>query len=171
MTTTETQVECSMMAEPQKEHHWLHKLVGEWTYEGESPMEPGKPPFKFTGTETVRSIGGLWIVCEGRGKTPTGEPATTLLTLGYDPKKNRYVGTWIGSMMTYLWVYNGEMDATEKVLTLNVEGPSMADPGKTQQYKEVIEFKSDDHRVFSSHMLGEDGKWTQIMTAHYHRKK
>ncbi len=33
-----------MKAEPQKEHEWLHKLVGEWTCEAEASMEPGKPP-------------------------------------------------------------------------------------------------------------------------------
>lgn len=27
-------------AEPQKEHHWLHKLVGEWTSEAEATMVP-----------------------------------------------------------------------------------------------------------------------------------
>jgi hypothetical protein len=33
---------------------------------------------------------------------------------------------WIGLMMTYLWVYDGELDADERVLTLNAEGSSMA---------------------------------------------
>ena len=33
-----------MKAEPQKEHQWLQKLVGEWTSEGEADMGPGQPP-------------------------------------------------------------------------------------------------------------------------------
>ena len=32
-----------MHTEPQKEHHWLQRLIGEWTYEAEAVMEPGKP--------------------------------------------------------------------------------------------------------------------------------
>ena len=59
-----------MKTEPQKEHQWLQKLVGEWTYEGEATMEPGEPPAKMTGTESVRSLGGLWILAEGQGEMP-----------------------------------------------------------------------------------------------------
>jgi Protein of unknown function (DUF1579) len=171
METGKTRPEATMNAEPQKEHQWLHKLVGEWTSESEATMEPGKPPEKFRGTESVRSLGGLWILAEGEGEMPGGGAATMMLTLGYDPQKKRYVGTWIGSMMTHLWVYDGALDAAERVLTLEAEGPSMAGEGKMAKYKDVIEFKSDDHRVLTSHMLGEDGQWHGFMTAHYRRRK
>lgn len=159
-----------MKTEPQKEHQWLQKLVGEWTFESEAAMEPGKPPEKFKGTESVRSLDGLWVLCEGRGEMPGGGMATTLMTLGYDSKKKQYVGTWVGSMMAFLWVYDGSLDAAEKVLTLTTEGPSMSADGKIAKYKDVIELKSDDHRVVTSHMLGDDGKWQGFMTAHYRRR-
>jgi hypothetical protein len=57
------------------------------------------------------------------------------------------------------------------VLTLNAEGPSMAGDGKMAKYKDVIEVKSDDHRVLTSHVLGDDGNWQHFMTANYRRKK
>jgi hypothetical protein len=160
-----------MHAEPQKEHAWLQKLVGEWTTEAEAVMGPGKPPEKFTGTERVRPVGGLWVMCEGRGEMPGGGAATTVMTLGYDPAKKRYVGTFLGSMMTHLWVYDGGLDPAGRVLTLDTEGPSFGDPGKMATYKDVIEFKGDDHRVLTSHLLGEDGQWHGFMTAHYRRTK
>jgi hypothetical protein len=160
-----------MQTEPQKEHQWLQKLVGEWTMEGECNMGPDQPASKHTGTEKVRSLGGLWTVGEGEGEMPGGGTATMIMTLGYDTIKKRYVGTWIGSMMAYLWVYDGELDASGRVLTLNAEGPNMMAPGQMMKYRDVIEFKSDDHRVLTSHALGEDGQWHQFMTAHYRRKK
>lgn len=163
--------ESAMRAEPRREHRWLHKLVGEWTYEGEATMEPGQPAMKFNGTESVRSLGGLWTLAEGRGELPDGGPATTIMTLGYDPQRRRFVGTFIGSMMTHLWVYDGVLNAAEKVLTLHTEGPDMAVEGRIAKYKDVIEFKSDDHRVLTSHVLGDDGKWHGFMTAHYQRRK
>ena len=160
-----------MMAQPQQEHRWLQQFVGDWTYEAEATMEPDRPPSKFAGSESVRSLGGLWIVGEGQGEMPGCGAATTVLTLGYDPQKQRYVGTWIGSMMTHLWVYDGALDAAGRVLTLNAEGPHMAAEGKMAQYKDVVEFKSDDHRVLTSHMRGEDGEWHEFMVAHYRRMK
>jgi hypothetical protein len=160
-----------MQAEPQPEHRWLEKLVGEWTYETEAAMGPDKPPEKFKGFEVVRSLGGVWVICEGRGDMPGGGTGLTIMTLGYDPAKKRFVGTFIGSMMTNLWVYDGGLDAAGKKLTLDAEGPSFAGDGKTALYKDAIEFKSDDERVLTSHMLGDDGNWHGFMTATYRRKK
>jgi polyisoprenoid-binding protein YceI len=166
-----TEQEAFLKTEPQKEHQWLQRLVGDWTFEGEASMGPEQPSTNSTGTESVRSLGNLWFLAEGQGEMPGGGPATMLMTLGYDPQKKRFVGTWIGSMMTHLWVYDGELDAAGRVLTLHAEGPSMAGGGKLAKYKDVIEFKSDDHRVLTSHVLGDDGKWQQFMTANYRRKK
>lgn len=160
-----------MKSEPLQEHQWLQQLVGEWTGEGEGTMGPDEPPHKFTMMESVRSIGGVWVQLEGRGAMPEGgDEAITQMTLGYDPQKKRYVGTWIGSMMTHLWQYEGELDAAGKVLTLNAEGPSIAGEGKLAQYRDVIAFESADHRILSSHILGDDGQWTRFMTAHYRRR-
>jgi hypothetical protein len=159
-----------MNAEPQKEHQWLQKLVGEWTYEAECNMGPDQAPHKSKGSETVRTLGGLWVVCEGQCEMPGVGSGTTMMTLGYDPQKKRYVGTWIGSMMTHLWSYDGELDAAGKVLTLNAEGPDMCTEGKIGKYRDMIELKSDGQRVLTSHMLGDDGKWHQFMTATYRRK-
>ena len=46
----------------------------------------------------------------------------------------------------------------------------MSGDGKLAKYRDVIEPKSDDHRVLTSHVQGEDGSWQSFMTAHYRRK-
>jgi hypothetical protein len=156
--------------EPQKEHEWLHKLVGEWAYESEMPMEPGQAPAKFQGSESVRSLGGVWIVGEGQGEMPGGGSATTIITLGYDARKQRYVGTWVGSMMTNLWVYEGWLDAAGKVLTLESEGPDFTTKGKTAKYRDVIELESDDRRMLTALVQADDGEWKKLMQASYRRQ-
>ena len=160
-----------MKAERQKEHRWLQKLVGTWSLESECIVGPDQPPMKSSGSDTVRSLGGLWTVGEGEGTCPDGSAVKSIMTLGYDPQKKRFVGTFIASMMTHLWPYEGTLDEAGKVLTLDSEGPSFAGDGKMVKYQDVIEFKSDDHRVLKSRMLGDDGKWYEFMTAHYRRKQ
>jgi hypothetical protein len=155
-----------MFAVPQKEHQWLEQFVGEWETEMEAGAGPDQPPDKHVGTETVRSL-AVWVLCEGT--MPDG--MRTVMTLGYDPARKRFVGTFIGSMMTHLWVYEGELDAAGKVLTLDAEGPSFADPTRTAKYKDAIEIVSPDHRTLTSRFQGDDGQWHQFMTAHYRRKK
>jgi Protein of unknown function (DUF1579) len=161
----------AMKVEPQKEHQWLQKLVGDWTYEAEETAKAGQPEAKVTGTEHVRSMGDIWVVAEGEGEMPGGGAATTMMTLGYDPGKKRFVGTWIGSMMTHQWLYDGELDPSQRVLTLESEGPSMSGDGTMSKYRDAIEFKSDDHRVLTASVLGEDGKWQTFMAMAYRRTK
>ena len=102
-----------MQAEPQTEHQWLSKLVGEWTYESECSMGPDQPQMKSGGREVVRSLGGLWTVGEGQGAMPGGGTFDTIMTLGYDPQTKRFVGTFVVSIMTHLWLYSrGSLDAS-----------------------------------------------------------
>jgi hypothetical protein len=159
-----------MKTEPQKEHEWLQQLVGEWTYESECVMGPDQPAERFKGKESVRSLGGLWVLCEGVGEMPGGGTGNLIITIGYDPAKQRFVGTFIGSMMANLWIYDGELDAAGKVLTLNAEGPSFTGNGKMANYQDIIEIKGANHRVLSSQVKGDDGTWTKFMTANYRRK-
>lgn len=162
--------EC-MKAEPQREHKWLQQLIGEWTYESEVSMGPDKPLLKSFGTESVRTLGGLWIVGEGKGQIPDGDTGLMLITVGYDPEKKKYVGSWVGSMMTKMWIYEGSLDSTEKILTLEAEGPDMTSPGKTAKYQDVIEIKSADEHLFYSQSQGPDGQWHRFMTSTYKRQK
>jgi len=154
---------------PQTEHAWLKQLVGEWESESEMTTAPGQPPQKSKGTESVRAIGGLWVVADIKGETPMGV-MTAMLTLGYDPQKKKYVGTWVDSMMNHLWIYEGTLDPTGKILTLETEGPNMTDPSKRAKYRDAIEIKSKDQKVLTSSATGDDGKWTTFMTVNYRRK-
>ena len=159
-----------MHTEPQKQHQWLDQFIGEWISETEYSMGSDQPPSKIKGTEVVRSLGGLWIIAEGVGEMPDASSGKTMMTLGFDPQSDRFVGTFIGTMMTHLWIYNGSLDATEKVLTLDTEGPNFSQSAMTK-YKDIIEFVSNDHRIMTSQILGDDGNWLQFMTAHYRRQQ
>ncbi len=158
------------MPGPEPEHAWLQQLVGEWESECEMFMDPAQP-MKSKGSETVRAVGGFWIVAENKGATPMGTPMNGLMTLGYDPKKQKYVGNWVDSMTSYMWVYEGTMDGSKKVLTLDTEGENPMAPGTRAKFRDVIEIQGRDQKTLSSSMLNADGTWTTFMKVSYQRKK
>ena len=157
-----------MKAELTKEHEWLSKLVGEWTWEMTAEVEPGQGPVTFRGTEHVRSLGGAWVLLEGAG--PMGDsPHASVMTLGYDPARGKYVGTFVGSSMTYLWTYEGALDETGTKLVLDCEGPSFENVGQMARYQDTVELMGDDRRALSSVFLAGDGTWKPVMRMDYRR--
>lgn len=157
------------MPKPVKEHEWLKQLEGEWESEMEVHMPGADTPVKGKGTETGRMLGGFWLIAEGQGEM-MGMKMSSRFTLGYDPEAKKYTGTWVDSMGSYLWKYEGSVDSTGKILTLNTEGPCPMKPGKSK-FKEVIEIKDKDTKVFTSSMQGDDGKWTLMVKVTSKRKK
>ena len=152
------------MPKPQTEHGFLERMVGNWRVTSTSMAH------EEVWTETCRSLNGIWFVAEGNGDMPDGGgPATTVLTLGYDPAKGRYIGTWFGTMMRHLWVYDGEVSGDGNTLSLYTTGPDFAEPGKMGDYREQIIFTDNDHRTFTSSSKQPDGSWKQFMQADYER--
>jgi hypothetical protein len=152
-----------------EQHEWLAQLVGEWTVSVEATMEPGAEPMRMESSETVRSIGGLWVVAEG-STTFDGEPFASMLTLGYDPVRKAFVGSWIDTTQAYMWSYVGTLDESGRILTLETAGPAFDDPGATANYRDALEIKGPDHRQLTSSVQQADGSWVGFMRADYRRK-
>jgi hypothetical protein len=158
------------MPKPAKEHEWLKKFVGEWETEGEASMGPGIPAVKCKGTQKTRLLGSFWVVSEP-SMDMQGMKMQAVQTIGYDLKKKKYIGTWIDGLTDYLWTYEGDVDATGRILSLEADGPNMMKPEKMARFRDAYEFKSDDHIVQTSSMKGDDGKWVTFMTGTLKKKK
>ena len=157
-----------MKIEPQEEHRWLEQLLGEWTVTSEDSTGSGEDSQPWI--ENVRSMHGLWVVCEGEGIMPGGSPGQTLMTLGYNPDTKRYLGTWIGSMMTHMWVYDGVIEDDGKTLALNCEGPDFENPRKTARYQDRITLIDANRRTLTARVQTESGDWKEMMRAEYRRR-
>jgi hypothetical protein len=157
-----------MFAKPQAEHEWFTGLSGEWAFENECIMGPDAEPTKTTGKASIRMLGGLWLVIECSGLTPESGGWSSIMTVGYDPARMKYTGTFIGSMMTHLWIYEGQLDEGGRALTLEVEGPKFDGTGMTR-YHDIIEKVDADHWILRSRILNDDGTWTQFMESHHRR--
>lgn len=147
---------------------FLEALTGEWSVVSEAKLGPDREPVRTESRESARLIGGTWMVAERTG-TAGGAPFTAVLTLGYDPIEEQFIGTWISGRQTHMWTYTGSLDATGARLTLETEGPVMGDPETIGEYREVIEIRGRDSKVMRSMILGPDGEWFEFQRSEYRR--
>lgn len=154
--------------QPQAEHAWLEHFIGEWSVRSVMQMNPDDLEESMTGTESVRSLGGLWAFSEGRGDT-SGGPHQYRSGLGYDVSFKEYRGFWISSMSSHLWKYTGELSEDGRTMTLTCEGPDMVHDGKTAWYRDVHHLVDANHRTMTSSFQGPDGQWVQFLVSTYER--
>jgi uncharacterized protein YndB with AHSA1/START domain len=160
---------CPMGGAPSPQHGWLHRMLGEWTMTSECSMGPDQPPMTGEGTERVTSLGGYWVVGEGEGTMPGGFPARWTITMGHDAATGRFRGTWVGSMMPHMFLYDGTLSEDGRTIALESEGPAFDGKGMAR-YVDSVTLVDDDHRIMTSEVVNPDGSRTRFMTAHFRRK-
>ncbi|MEM9372876.1 MAG: DUF1579 family protein, partial [Planctomycetota bacterium] len=125
-----------MHAESTPQHDWLMRLVGSWDFEHEYDL--GGEKGRSTGSEVIRRFGSHWIIGEMTGVVSDGTSMDSVLTLGFDPRRGRFVGTWIGSPFAHLWVYEGVLEVSSDTLTLDTRGPAFEDPAMLIDYQDIV---------------------------------
>jgi hypothetical protein len=158
-----------MFAKPQSQHQWLDQLIGEWNFEHHCRMPDGTES-KSPGKMTCRSLGGMWLIAESSGDSEDTGSWSSIMTVGFDTSKNQYVGTFIGSMMSYLWPYHGVLDESGKRLALYSEGPKFDGTG-IGKFRDTIEIIDANTWLFTGEKQEDDGSWTQFMTGQHVRVK
>jgi hypothetical protein len=149
-------------------HEFLKRFVGDWSFDSEMFVEPGKP-VKSKGEMTCHMIGSFWVVLVVSGEA-LGQPYHGQGTFGFDSqKKKKYIGTWADSMSDFLWKYEGVVEGNK--LMLDSEGPDPSDPAKMFKSRDTWEFKGKDQVLLTSEVQGPDGKMMMMMRATCTRKK
>ncbi len=156
--------------EPTREHLWLARLVGEWTWSHDVEPTATTKVTRLEGTESYRAVGPFWVVGESVGSMPDGDLHVSLTTLGWDPGKGRFVGTWIGSSMPVLWAYDGELDEAGRSLSLYSDGPAMDGSDAVIPYRDVMTFVDDNTRTRTAYTKDAGGQWTEFMHVEYRRR-
>lgn len=141
---------------PVKEHEFLQKFVGEWDVESEGAGMKNKAVMRSS------MLGKLWLVNSSDHKMQ-GMKLTSMQIIGYDSDKKKYVGTWVDSMTSFLWRYEGTVDKTGSKLTLDTQGPSMSGDGTMVKYQDAFEFKDKDTIIATSAMQDDNGNWSVFM--------
>ncbi len=155
---------------PTKEHAWLKQFVGQWDFESKTVATDEQPAMQSTGSMVSKMLGPFWVVNEIEIAIEGGN-FDALQSLGYDPEKKKYVGTWIDSMVNHSWSYEGELEASAEKLVMVAEGPNFMAGGKLTKFRDSYEFKSPDLIATTSEIKGDDGQWITFMTGEMKRSK
>jgi hypothetical protein len=155
---------------PGKQHDVLKQMEGTWDAVARFMTEPGKPMAESKGVETASmGLGGFWLMTEYKGEM-NGQPFTGRGSMGYDQQKQKYVGTWIDSMKSGLFLSEGIADEPGKVFTMIVQGYCDMQ-GKAITMKQIMELKDKDSRKLTFLSPNPDGKDMTVGTIEYTRRK
>jgi len=163
-TAAPSQIASPALQKPQAEHEWLQQFVGEWESKTESHLDPDREPEISTAVERIRPLGRFWIVNE-IDAVMFGAPFHGIQTLGYDPKKKTFVGTWVDSVSSFVWTYQGKLNRERTALTFYSEGPCPNTPDRLTKIKDVLEIIDKNHKLYASYILDNHGDWTLCMEA------
>jgi len=105
------------LAIPGIPHQQLAYLEGTWTTRTRSYMEPDKPPMETTGTCVQKMLlGGRYLQQVYTGDM-MGDPFSGINIIGYDNHTGKYVSTWIDTMSTGIYYFEGTMAADGWTIT------------------------------------------------------
>jgi hypothetical protein len=164
--------EWAKMKTPGPQHELLKSLEGTWVGNG-TWTEMGMSS-KYTEDVTSKVVfDGRFLQSEAKMTSEAaGEmPAmtmTSLMFLGYDNAKQKYVHSMLGDFSTAIGSAEGTYDAATKTFTMT--GAEQMGAGKERKFRVVQKIVSKDEWTFEMYFTQPDGKETKNGEAVYKRK-
>ncbi len=150
-------------------HKRFAKLEGSWETSTRAWMEPGQPPMESKGTcEQKIILGGRYLQQEYQGDM-MGQPFTGINVLAFDNHTKKYMSTWIDSMSTGIYFFEGEGTGNQKTVTQEcryddpVKGPSV--------WRSVTRYVNDNKIEFEMFLKAKRGKEQKMMEMTVTRKR
>lgn len=163
--------QCSAQGLPQPtpEHKAMAREAGNWKAVSKLWLTPETEPMISEASESNALLGELWLLSEYEGNV-MGMPFKGMGTMGYDPVKKKYVGTWVDTINPHLQTMEGEYDVATHTLTMYSTGRDvMTSEEKTS--KLVSRYLDDNSKVFEMHALvpGKTDEYWKQMEVTYKR--
>lgn len=152
---------------PGTPHKKLASMAGSWSTRTKSFMEPGKPPLESIGTCDQKMIlGGRFLKQEFVGEL-MGVPFNGIGVTGYENHQKKYVSTWMNSIRTRIFLFEGTADADGKTITQTCE---FDDPVRgPMKWRSVTRIVDDDTHLFEMYATDKNGKEEKLIEITYTR--
>ena len=169
MGTQETMEVYQKIATPGAPHKLLSNMAGSWRTRTKMWMEPGKPPMESEGSsKQTMLLGGRYLQQEFTGDM-MGALFTGIGVQGYDNNTQKYVSTWMDSMSTAIFFFEGTADAEGRTITQYCR---YDDPIKGPvRWRSVTKIVNDDTHLFEMYVTDKSDKEEKMMEITYTRKQ
>jgi hypothetical protein len=157
------------LATPGAPHAVLARMAGSWMTRTKGWMEADKPPTETTGTcEQKMILDGRFLLQDYKGDM-MGSPFTGINLIGYDNHTRKYVSTWIDSMSTGIYCFEGTAGEDGKTITQEsryddpIRGP--------MTWRSVTRIVDDDTLVYEAYSTVKGGKEEKMAETALTRKQ
>ena len=155
-------------AQPSEEHKLLKDDVGTWKADMTIWIPGMDEPMTAVGEEVNEMFGSFWVTSKFKADM-MGQPFEGRATMGFDPVKKKYIGTWFDTMNPHMSFMEGTYDKESKTLTMITTGVGM--DGKPSKGKNVVVTNDDGSRVFTMyHAMPDSDKLHKGMEIIYTKK-
>jgi hypothetical protein len=174
-TTQETRMSMNEMMEVYKKlatpgapHRLLAKWAGSWTTRTRAFTGKDEPSVESTGTcEQKMLFDGRYLQQAYTGEM-MGSPFTGINLIGYDNHTGKYVSTWIDSMSTGIYCFEGSASADGKTITQEcsyddpIRGPLV--------WRSVTKIVDDETLAYEMYITPREGKEEKAMEMTLNKK-
>ncbi len=157
------------LAIPGAPHKLLASMAGSWSTRNKWWAEPGKPPDESTGTSERKMLLDGRYLQEEFNCEMMGSPFTGIGFTGYDNHTRKWVSTWMDSMSTGIYFFEGSASADGRTLTLESR---YDDPVKgLMKLRSVIRIIDNNTQVSEMYGTDKSGKEEKMGETTYARKQ
>jgi Protein of unknown function (DUF1579) len=156
---------------PGPAHKYLDQFVGKWETAMKMWMAKDAPPMEMKGTAETRWVMDGRFLLEEESSQFMNMPHRSMLFIGYDNFKKKYIITFFDNMNTAIYSAEGDLDEKNKVMSLvgKMDDPMTGEKDKTVRY--VTRVISKDKYVFEAYDLVGTPNEFKVIEATYTRKK
>lgn len=150
------------LATPGAAHALLVKMEGSWDVKSTCWMEPGSPLESSGTSEQKMVLGGRFLQQEFVGDM-MGSHFSGIGYLGYDNHKRKYVSTWLDTMGTGIYYFEGTAGDNGRTITqiCDYDDPVQG-PVKWRSVTKLVDDDTLEFEMFTTNSSGNEEKMAEM---------
>jgi len=150
------------LAIPSASHKLLARMEGSWNVKSTCWMEPGNPVESSGTSEQKMILDGRFLQQEFSGHME-GIPFSGIGHLGYDNHTRKYVSTWMDSMGTGIYHFEGTAGSDGKSITqtCNYDDPVQG-PVTWRSVTRVVDDDTLEFEMYTTNVSGKEEKMAEM---------